>query len=414
MIRLIQHYPYDNKYDYIKTFPTRQAQEDYFNEFTQVGYTDNNYIKENEKSFKVPLSHDYMTSKGINYIIFNNGYKDIYAFIIEKQYVSDEVTRIIFDIDVIQTYMFDFKLKKSYVERKVCDIDEISDYDEGFNIGEHEIVGTVATLQKDHSYFAMFNGFKNQELVFEDGKLQDVVEAPFASVRPNTIIDGIQYPLHFMELKGEYLEPAFTKLDTSGVSGGATGNWTNGEISSKCFRFIKGMEGFAPRPYQDSVGYWTICYGVTKHGEPDIYEQLVKQAPVSEEVGARISYDLKNKNYASKIVERCKELGITEQCQFDALTSLAYNCGYGVITGDNELTRAIKKNPKDEATIRPIFENFYTTAQGVPLAGLVARRKEECNMFFGKDFEIRTIGLINTSGGISGSVSANKGNGWLP
>ena len=78
MIKLISNYPYDNKYDYIKTFKTATEQNNYFESFDYTCLTDNNYIKENERSFKVPYDYDYMVSKGMNYIIFNNGYKDIY------------------------------------------------------------------------------------------------------------------------------------------------------------------------------------------------------------------------------------------------------------------------------------------------------------------------------------------------
>lgn len=185
-------------------------------------------------------------------------------------------------------------------------------------------------------------------------------------------------------------------------------------MSSKGFRFIKGFEGFAPRAYQDSAGYWTICYGVTKHGEPDIYASLIAKQPVSEEEGAKVSYKLKNERYGAKIVNAVKALGCTNQNQFDALCSLAYNCGTGVVTGSNSLTNAIKSNPNDESVIRPIWEKFYVTAGGQYLPGLAARRKQECNLYFGKSVEMRSIGLINTSGGISGTVTENNGNGWLP
>ena len=35
-------------------------------------------------------------------------------------------------------------------------------------------------------------------------------------------------------------------------------------------------------------------------------------------------------------------------------------------------------------------------------------------MFFNKEFEIRAIPLVNSSGGISGTVTDNNGDGWLP
>lgn len=185
-------------------------------------------------------------------------------------------------------------------------------------------------------------------------------------------------------------------------------------MSPRGFRFIKGFEGFAPREYRDSAGYWTIAYGVTKHGEPDIYASLVAKQPVSEEEGAKISYKLKNERYGAKIVNAVKALGCTNQNQFDALCSLAYNCGTGVVTGSNSLTSAIKANPNDESVIRPIWEKFYITAGGQVLNGLIARRKQECNLYFGKDVVMRSIGLINTSSSVSGTVTENGGNGWLP
>ena len=378
--------------------------------------TDNNYIKENERSFKVPYDYDYMVSKGMNYIIFNNGYKDIYACIIEKQYVSEEVTRIIFEVDVIQTYLFDFNIRKSYIERKKCSINEISDFDEGFNIGEHEITQVMTTLPKNYSYYAMFSGIRNQELVFSDGKLIDVVEAPFATNRPLTIIDGIQYPLHFMELQEEYLEPTFVKMDTSGITGGSDGGcWEEGILSSKGFRFIKGFEGFAPRPYQDSGGYWTICYGVTKLGEPSVYDDLVSKAPVSEEEGAKISYKLKNEKYGKRVKSFCEEIGINDQNKFDALVSLAYDTGFDFIsTPSDSMYQALRNHKDNESELRPVWEKYKCYSNGIYLSGLSALRREQCNMFFGKDFEIRPIGKINTSGKISGSVSENGGNGWLP
>ena len=418
MIKLIKSYKYDNSYNYIKTFQNKSEQNNYFNTLSFIEIDETNYIKEHLSSFKVPYSHDYLTYNDINYIVFNNGYKDIYAFIIQKEYVSEEVTRIVFEIDVIQTYMFDFTIEKSFVERKVCTINEITDFDEGLEIGEHEITTTVTSMQKHYKWFAMFNGIKQQELLFENNILKGVVDLPSPTMKPLTEIDGIQYPLHFMQLKTSYEDPTYITLNTDEGLGGmgtpSEGTYSEGKLSANGFRFIKGYEGFAPYPYQDVSGYWTIAYGVTLHGEKDIYNQLARSTPVSEEDGAKVSYNLKNERYASKIKDRCDYLGITKQCQFDALVSLAYNCGTGVILNDNNLTRAIKSNPNDETTIRAIWEKFYITSNGVVYNGLVARRKQECNMYFNKSYDIRKITKITANGGYSGYVSENNGNGWLP
>lgn len=419
MIKLIKSFKYDNNYDYIKTFNSKTEQNNYFNSLHCITISEDNYIKEHINSFKVHFNYDYLVNEGVNYIIFNNGYKDIYAFIYEKEYISEEVTKINYEVDVIQTYMFDFSISKSFIERKVCSIDEISDFDEGINIGEHIMESEVLTLEKDYEYFAIFNGIKEQELVFENNKIKNVITLPSPTMKPSTDIDGIPYPIYFMKLHEEYEEPIIIDIDsdvTTGNNGiGNEGNFEGiGTISREGFRFIKGYEGFAPRKYQDSGGYWTIAYGITLHGEKAIFDELVAKQPITEQEGSQISYRLKNENYASKIVQRCKDLGITKQYQFDALVSLAYNCGTGVVLNNNSLMNAIKSDPTNESIIRPIWEKFYTTSNGIQLSGLVKRRKQECNMFFNKEFEIRAIPLVNSSGGISGTVTDNNGDGWLP
>ena len=204
MIKLVKNYKYDNKYTHIKLFKDKAEQDSYFNNLDSLYIEENNYIKEHN-SFKVGYEYDYLVSLGVNYLIFNNGYKDMYCFITSKEYISSEVTQINFEVDVLNTYLFDFEIKKSFVERKNCTIDEITDFDEGLDIGEHIIETEHHIFDKDSTYFAMFNGIKEQSLVFNDsGKLVTVIDFPFPTSKPLTIIDGIQYPLYFMPLKETY------------------------------------------------------------------------------------------------------------------------------------------------------------------------------------------------------------------
>lgn len=295
-----------------------------------------------------------------------------YFFITGKEYVNAENTTLYLKLDVFQTYLFNYKILESFVDR--CHVPRwvdgfptIHTIDEGLDMGEIEQVG-------DPIKIADFNDSIVITSTVPIGKVPNV----------------------------------------GGGTGGSGDCWQNGQLSPKGFRFIKGFEGFAPREYQDSGGYWTIAYGVTKHGEPDIYSQLVGMQPVPEEKGAMISYDLKTKRYGIPILDSVKRMGITQQCQFDALLSVAYNSGNGSITGSNSLTNAIAQNPNDEATIRPVWENFKITSNGIPLEGLRLRRIQECNLYFNKEVEIRPIGLINTSGNVSGTVTDNNGDGWLP
>ena len=207
MIKLIKAFPYDNRYDYVKMFSSKQEQNNYFNSLPSIRVDDTNYIKMH-KTFNVKYSFDYLENEGINYIIFNNGYKDIYAFIVNKRYVREELTELIYEVDVIQTYMFDFTLKKSYVERKKCNINEITDYDEGIEIGEHYIENEWNVLLKDGTYFAMFNGFKDYDI--SSGEIKEV-PLTYDTNRPATYIDGVLYPIMLIALDDEVTIQKFYK-----------------------------------------------------------------------------------------------------------------------------------------------------------------------------------------------------------
>ncbi len=186
-------------------------------------------------------------------------------------------------------------------------------------------------------------------------------------------------------------------------------------MSSNCFRYLKGYEGLGRYEYRDSGGVLTIGYGVT-HSEPDIYAKLKANEPVPEELAAKESYTLKINRYGKPIVNKVKALGCTTQQQFDALVDLAFNAGTGVIGANNSLMNAIRRNPTDEAYIRPIWENFYIHDDaGNRLEGLRLRRIAEANIYFQGRYEKRQIPILGRNGNPTGSVvTENNGDGWLP
>lgn len=358
-------------YSNVVDFENKQSMLNFFKKQTRQT-VETNLKHDNERTYVV-VNLDFSTCNQYDYLWYtdDNG-KQWYYFITNVTYETISKTRLNLSLDVWTSYQFQFKLLPSFVDR--CHVDrwngDIPTYnmeDEGIDIGEYIQIEEPQVITK-----------MNKSIIITSSVPIGLVDNP--------------YP-----------------------SGGGDGDcWESGKLSPQGFRFIKGFEGFAPNPYQDSGGYWTIAYGVTKHGEPPIYNNLVANAPVSEAEGAKISYDLKNKNYGLKIVDSVKGLGVTKQHQFDALLSVAYNCGVGAINGSNSLTEAIARNITDETTIRSVWENFRVTSNGIHLPGLVARRKQECNMFFNKEFETRSIGLIGSNGTVVGTVTENNGDGWLP
>lgn len=365
-------------YSHVMDFENIESQTNWFNSKVKKSIYAN--IKYDNMRPYILLDMPYQEVRShYDYIRYNDGeptstsYMVYYYFITDYEFVTSSTTRIYLKLDVWTTYYFNHSLMSSFIER--CHVPRWNENMLPTNNFEDEGVDTGDMLQIEEP----------TEICSYEKSLVVVSSVPMGYIPGGT-----------------------------GGTGGTGEWWKEGKISPQCFRFIKGMEGFGQYPYQDSGGYWTIAYGVAKFANEELYNSLASQVPLNEEIGAKASYQLKNERYASKIVATCERIGINNQSQFDALVSLAYNAGIGSVTGDNSLMRAIAKNPTDEATIRPIWESFKITSGGQVLEGLKTLRKNQCNMFFGQEYEIRPISIITGTGQYSGYVTENNGDGWLP
>ena len=321
------------------------------------------------------INYDYCFFK-------DNNMKPWYYFITNIEKVTNNNSNIHLQLDVWSTYYFDFNIMESFVDR--CHVPRWNgDTPTANNEEEGLFYGEIKQLSKTKLY-----DLKKSLIITSS--------TPMGYVPNFTPMGG-----------GNSTEGDGDSLGDMGSSGTM---WKEGKMSSLCFRFQKGGEGFAPRQYRDSGGVLTIGYGTTPY-DKEAWATLTANQPCSEEMAAKIFYNSANNNYGKPIVNTCLKLGIDSQGQFDALCSLAYNSGTGTITGSNRLMNAIAKNPKDESTIRSIWESFkIKDRKGNTLKGLIWRRKQECNMYFGKNVEIRAISKV----GVGGTVTENNGNGWLP
>lgn len=86
------------------------------------------YQRVNKGSMKVGFKADDLYD--CNYLAFQNtsfGTKWFYAFIKEVEYVSNTVSMVTYEIDDMQTYLFDMKLNQCFVEREHSRTDTIGD-----------------------------------------------------------------------------------------------------------------------------------------------------------------------------------------------------------------------------------------------------------------------------------------------
>lgn len=130
-VRVCQSIPLDNTYTDTILFTSKSAQESYFASKTKKVYSGLTYqrLASNSSTWAIFLEDvaDYFYD--CNYLCFQNGgfgNKWLYAFISDILYINENCTAITFEIDVMQTWLFDFEIKKSFIERMHVSDDTIS------------------------------------------------------------------------------------------------------------------------------------------------------------------------------------------------------------------------------------------------------------------------------------------------
>lgn len=114
---------FTNGYDHVIDFDSVEAQTEYFNAKVATTLTDTeNEYKFIRPNYEVKVALPYNRLIGYNYCYFENTLKGVkkrfYAFITSIEYINPETTRLLLQVDVMQTFMFDYELGECYVDRE--------------------------------------------------------------------------------------------------------------------------------------------------------------------------------------------------------------------------------------------------------------------------------------------------------
>ena len=117
---LIGRVPFDNSYRHTMTFADAEAQRSYFASVcTQaLSRSDYSYVRMGS-AIRVPFNAEKLYT--YNYCMYQNanyGTKWFYAFITAINYVNENTTELVLELDVMQTWYFDYQLKECFVERE--------------------------------------------------------------------------------------------------------------------------------------------------------------------------------------------------------------------------------------------------------------------------------------------------------
>lgn len=130
--------PFDRTYRHTMTFPSRAAQTSYFTGVCTRVMSESVYIRPEDGSVRFNVNASEINQ--CNYIMFTNTESSHwwYAFINEVEYLNDQTCRVVFQIDVMQTWMFDYTVHPCYVEREHANDDTVGNWllDEPVSTGE--------------------------------------------------------------------------------------------------------------------------------------------------------------------------------------------------------------------------------------------------------------------------------------
>lgn len=174
-IKLLHNVPLDNTYEHTILFSNSNEQANYFASLTKHNLTSQTYQRVQRGIAKVGLPAD--SCYDCNYIMFQNtnyGSKWFYAFIQKVEYINNAVCEITFEIDVMQTWLFDFTLKQCFVEREhsVTDV-----------IGEHIETETIETGEY------IFNDYS--PVISMSSMVVCIAVVDIEAVTDGTLYDGI-------------------------------------------------------------------------------------------------------------------------------------------------------------------------------------------------------------------------------
>lgn len=143
------------------------------------------------------------------------------------------------------------------------------------------------------------------------------------------------------------------------------------EVSQNCIDLIKQFEGCKLTAYKDSVGVWTIGYGLTNACTSITGLTIKSGTKITQAQAEKYLTQVLNARYIGR-VSKYDSIYHFNQNQIDALTSFAYNIGSidGLTAnGTRTIAQISSKIPE------------YNKAGGVVLAGLTKRRAAEKALF---------------------------------
>ena len=211
----------DPRYEHTIWFPDLETQSAYFSGKVRQTFSDLSFLR---KSRSIKVNVDFDTAREWNYLFLSNPkafafpgdkMKVFYYFITDIQFVNNNTTEIFVELDVMQTYLFDFERLSCFVERMHTEHDDYGAFtlDEGLELGtlvdmqskdttntNHLSIMVLASINPNYSgtgspvkaLASMYNGvFSGLKVWTVDSTRWQEWEDKLAALEESGFLDGI-------------------------------------------------------------------------------------------------------------------------------------------------------------------------------------------------------------------------------
>lgn len=137
-IYILNNIPLNKSYEHTVYYPDKDAQAQAFMAYKKYTLTDYSYQRSQLGTIRVALKYEQLID--CNYLMFKNTNfenKWFYAFITGIGYVSNDVTDVYYDLDVMQTWCYDYEFMPTFVDRQHSKTDALYEntQPEGLELG---------------------------------------------------------------------------------------------------------------------------------------------------------------------------------------------------------------------------------------------------------------------------------------
>lgn len=213
-IRICKNVPLNNTYRDTILFDSTTEQFSYFVGKAKYSLDDYTYMRVNH-AIRVEIKADDLYD--CNYLVFRNntfGTKYFYAFITKVTYINNETSEIEYELDVLQTWHFDYQLKQCFVEREHSATDEP---------GDNLVEENLETGEYTYSSKLFLNGISgDMTLIFANTFHTESVElVPNKNAAITTVTIGkMTSGLEYVVIKPTDLSLYLSQINTAGLTEG--------------------------------------------------------------------------------------------------------------------------------------------------------------------------------------------------